>query len=140
VDSVRYYIAGDFVFERGAIHLLERYKQLIDYSQLRYGAITPTDIDGSIEYRDRCWVFYEFKHISAPPMSVGQKKAFQRLTNDISKPALFLFAKHDRAPEQQINAAALHVSCYLINGDWGVPKTPVTIKEASDRFIARWGC
>jgi hypothetical protein len=124
--------------KRGDIYYLERYKQLIDYSAIRYGYITPTDIDGAIEYKDNCWVFYEFKHKSAPKMSEGQRLAFERLTKDIQKPSLYLFAYHDKPPQEKINASGLPVVCYLFNGEWGIPKKPISVKEATDKFLEKW--
>ena len=46
---------------RGAIMHAERAKQLNDFNGLQYGNITPTDIDGVIDYKDRAMVFLEIK-------------------------------------------------------------------------------
>ena len=43
---------------RGVIQNRDRKKQIIDFSGLKYGKITPTDIDGLIEYKDKAMMFF----------------------------------------------------------------------------------
>jgi len=40
---------------RGKIEHRDRARQIRDFSNLRYGNITPTDIDGLIEYQNKCF-------------------------------------------------------------------------------------
>ena len=49
----------------------ERAKQIIDFTGLQWDTITPTDIDGLIEYKNKAMVFMEFKHNDAQ-MPKGQ--------------------------------------------------------------------
>ena len=63
---------------RGSIQFPDRARQLIDFSGLRYNKITPTDIDGFIEYHDEAIVFMEFKYGNAE-LPYGQKLALERL-------------------------------------------------------------
>jgi len=39
----------------------DRARQLIDFSNLRFGTRMPTDIDGCFEYDDRAMILLEFK-------------------------------------------------------------------------------
>ena len=47
------------MFERGVIHNRERGAQIRDYSGLRFGNITPTDIDGFMDFGGRVFVVFE---------------------------------------------------------------------------------
>lgn len=47
---------------RGEIKFIDRYKQLISYEGLeRHRKITPTDIDGVIDYNGNAFIFLEGK-------------------------------------------------------------------------------
>lgn len=62
----------------------ERAKQIIDFTGLQWDTITPTDIDGLIEYKNKAMVFMEFKYNDAQ-MPKGQELALQRLADDSQK-------------------------------------------------------
>jgi len=47
---------------KGVIHAPQRATQLRDYSGLLFGNITPTDIDGLIEYKNIGYVIIELKY------------------------------------------------------------------------------
>lgn len=64
--------------ERGKIENRNRARQIIDFSGLQYGKITPTDIDGLIEYHDKAILLLEFKYADAE-MPRGQKVALERM-------------------------------------------------------------
>ena len=66
---------------RGKIQDRRRARQIIDFSGLRYGDITPTDIDALIEYHDKAVLFMEFKHRDAE-LPYGQFLAIARLVTD----------------------------------------------------------
>ena len=66
---------------RGAIQFRERRKQIIDFSGLRVGNITPTDCDGLIEYHNKAYILFEIKHRDAK-VPEGQLKALVRSVDD----------------------------------------------------------
>ena len=45
--------------ERGVITNRARARQIRDFSGLQIGTITPTDLDGLIEFHDECFIFCE---------------------------------------------------------------------------------
>lgn len=109
-----------------------------DYSKLRYGNITPSDIDGIIEYHDIAYIFYEFKLDTVEKISSGQQIAFERLTDDLSKikPTLFIIATHDiNDPSNDIPTHECQVEWYRRNGEWHKPETRISVKELTDTFI-----
>ena len=123
--------------KRGAIHTPSRAKQLIDYSGMLFDrGITPTDIDGFIEFNDEISVFLEFK-FGETEMPFGQRLALERLVDDCSekKEAMLLVATHDTDPEDQIQAHSCSVTMYRYKGKWHQPREPVTVRKAVERFL-----
>ena len=64
--------------EPGIFRNREYAKQLKSFSGLRFGKITPTDIDGFLDFGNNVYVFIETKHGDAP-LPYGQKLALERL-------------------------------------------------------------
>jgi hypothetical protein len=126
---------------RGEVTYKARAKQERDFTGLRYGNITPTDIDGLIEYKNKCYVFYEAKYVTAPPMSDGQRVAFERLCDDLQKikPTLLISFEHSFPADKAIDFANCDVQSYRYNGEWKKPNKAVSVKRMSDRFIERFG-
>lgn len=123
---------------RGEITNRQRAKQLRDYSGLCFDAITPTDIDGLIEYHGRGYILIEVK-LEDAPMDSGQRLAFERLTDDLNRaarPTIFLIASHNEVdPEEDIDVANTIVSEYRYKKHWRIPKSHITVKEAIEWFL-----
>lgn len=117
----------------------ERARQIIDFSGLRYGNITPTDIDGCIEYQDKGVAFIEIKHRDAT-MSKGQELALTRLVDNNStagKRAVLFVCEHDVDNcEMDITASRTIVRDIYCNTKW-VDGEGRTLKECMDIFI-KW--
>lgn len=99
------------------------------------------DIDGLIEYHNKCYVIYEAKHVDAPPMSEGQKLALERLCDDLQKvkPTLLIICEHDTPSDTPIDFASCTIKQYRYGGNWRYPTKPVNAKRMSDKFIERYG-
>ena len=126
---------------RGIIQNRERKKQILDYSGLKYGQCTPSDVDGLLEYHDSCIILYEYKLDSAP-MPHGQRQALERLCNAIEhggKPCLLLVCQHDvQDCGANVDAAAAVVRELYTGGRWYTDGKR-TAKEYSDYFIKKFG-
>lgn len=124
---------------RGVIQNRERARQIIDFSGLRYGNITPTDIDGCIEYQDKGVAFIEIKHRDAT-MPKGQELALTRLVDNNStagKRAVLFVCEHDVDNcEMNIIASRTIVRDIYCNTKW-VDGEGRTLKECMDIFI-KW--
>lgn len=122
---------------RGKIQFPERRKQIIDFSKIRYGNITPTDLDGFFEKQNKIFVFYEYKLPNAE-MSLGQKTALMRIIDGLStagKHAVFFLCRHYEQNSQNIiHAEDAIVDQFYWNGQWFKGKG-LTVKEQTDRFI-----
>jgi len=124
--------------KRGVIHNRERARQINNFSGLLYGNITPTDIDGLIEYHNKGYILIETK-LRETKIEFGQRLAFERMTDDLTKSGkltVCIIACHDiDNPAQDIDVANTQVREYRWRGIWQTPKTPCTTKELVDYFI-----
>jgi len=123
---------------RGVIQFKQRAKQIIDFSGLRFKNITPTDVDGMIEYQDKGFVFYEYKLRDAQ-MSRGQRLALERLARNnetAGKRSTVLVCSHTTDdPKQSVDAASAKVVELYYNGKWEKPSKSLSAFEVTQRFI-----
>ena len=124
---------------RGIIQNRARTRQIIDFSGIRYGNITPTDIDGFFERANEAFVFYELKYGNAE-MPKGQRIALERLVDvarAADKKAVLFLCRHD-VEDVNVDVIAENaiVDKIYFNGEWHDAKQK-TLKEYSDKFM-RW--
>ena len=120
---------------RGKIRNREQASRIKDYSGLRYGKITPTDIDGFMDFNDKVFIFLELKAGGALP-PYGQRLALQRLCDaceKAGKESLVLIASHEA--EGDIEAASLPVVQMRFRGEWRKPHRAMTVRQAIDDFL-----
>lgn len=125
--------------ERGVIRNREYANQVKDYSGLLYGKITPTDLDGIIDFGDKAYVIIELKHINAV-LPEGQRLAIARLTDIIWKSgrhALALIAIHNTPND--IDVAYCKVIEYRYHGEWTEQIEHKTVRGAIDGFLKKAG-
>lgn len=126
---------------RGKIQNRERAKQLRDFSGLRFGSITPTDIDGFVEFGDKLFVWIEAKVVGAS-VCKGQRLALQRQCDAVQesgRTAAVLVIEHDTNPEEDIDFARCLVREYRFKGQWQYPTKPVTCREAIEKLLPTAG-
>lgn len=125
---------------RGVIENTARKQQIIDFRHLKYGNITPTDLDAYIEYKDKAKIWIEFKYRNAEP-PYGQRLAMQRDVKDaekIGKEAIAIIAEHDvhdTAHSVMADECQVREICYKQCFTWRPPKYPCTVKQMVDKFI-----
>ncbi len=105
------------VEQRGVIRNRRYANQVRDYSGLRFGNITPTDIDGLIEYHDKGYVLIEIKHKDSV-LPYGQRLALERLCDDLHKlkPTIAVIASHDTSDD--IDVTNCSVVEFRFRGKW----------------------
>jgi len=121
--------------ERGKIYNREYAAQLRDFSGLRYGKITPTDIDGFMDFGGKAFVFIEAKYGDSE-MPFGQKLALERLCDACDKGginAVVLVASHNT--REDIDFAAMTVTMVRHNGVWRPPRRELTVRQTIDAFL-----
>ncbi len=121
---------------RGKIIHRQRAAQIRDFGGLRYGNITPTDIDGLIEYKDKLFIFFELK-CSGVDLPYGQALAIQRICDSLNKPSIAFVANHDTPLDQDIDTANAIVCSYYWHGRWCESPGSITLKTAIDGFISK---
>jgi hypothetical protein len=122
--------------ERGSIKYLGRYKQskLISYEDMvRRRSITPTDIDGFIDYNGRAFIWLEGKLIDKE-MDFGQQLALEHLVQMARDAGRFacVIVFHFLEPEDTIIVAKnkyVYKSYDSISLQWKEPKHPVTLLQ-----------
>lgn len=134
--------------DRGVIGNREAARQIYDFSGLQYrDGITPTDIDGiimpqvihgCIEFKNNCYVLYEFKKTGVT-MKSGQRLAFERICNDLLAPAVCVVCLHDTPYDEDVDCAVTKVAEWYFNGKWKTPKGSITCKQFTDGFLEKFG-
>ncbi len=117
---------------RGIIRNRQYGTQVRDFSGLRFENITPTDLDGLIEYKDRGYVLIETKYRNGE-LPDGQRLALERLCDDLQriKPTLLIIASHET--DGDINVAETSVAEYRFKREWRVRKG--TTKQLITAFL-----
>ncbi len=128
------------IAQRGVIQNRNRRQQIADMSGLRYGNITPTDLDAFMDFGDRLFVFIEGKFIGTP-MSRGQMVAIERLCDACNnRPRRFSFAiiaDHFSPADEDIDFANMTVRAIRQNGRWTTPlQHGLTLRTAIDKMRA----
>lgn len=91
------------MFERGVIKNENFAKVINDFSGLqRHRNITPTDIDGFIDYNGNAAILLEGK-FSNCEMSLGQQICFQNIANNYLKPLLVIIYDNLYISEDKID-------------------------------------
>lgn len=123
---------------RGTIQHRERARQIIDFSGIRYGNITPTDIDGFFEYHNRVFVFCEMK-LTGAQLPDGQRMAIERLVDNLDyagKHVVAFVCDHDvEETAQDVVAAETIVRTIYYHGRWHLPTHEKTLKWWIDSFL-----
>lgn len=124
---------------RGKIRNKEHAQTLRDYSGMAWGRITPTDIDGFVEFGDRVFVIVESKYGSAP-LSVGQRLALERLSDAVSRSrhCLLVVCSHNSPSDEEIPMHECIVTQYRSGGIWRIPRSQTTLKAIVDKFKSRF--
>jgi hypothetical protein len=121
--------------DRGKIINRNFASQIRDFSGLRFGNITPTDIDGFIDFQNNCFIVMEFKHKDSK-LPFGQKLAIERLVDNLEaagKKCIGIVAEHDTSGD--IDCANCYVREYRYRKQWYPKPIPTTVKQLIDKFL-----
>lgn len=104
-----------------------------------YGKITPTDIDGLIEYRDKAYVIIEVKY-GNKDVPYGQRLAIKRMVDDLSsdKTCVAIICEHEvHDTDKHVDVSNCKVREVYFGSEkkWRKPNLGITTKQAIDRFI-----
>ncbi len=127
------------MFDRGVIRNREFARQIKDFSGLKFGQITPTDIDGFMDFGDRLFVVIEGKYAGSM-LKTGQRLALERLVDACHCPprriAVAIVVDHFDDAEADVNYAACTVRSMRWNGKWVAPlECGITCRRAVERLL-----
>ena len=124
--------------QRGAIRNKKCARILRDFTglQFEYG-ITPTDVDGYVEFGDKTFIFIEAKYKDTQ-IYKGQRLALERLCDVVSESrhSLLILASHNVSPEDNIpvDYANIRVVKFRHKKEWRKPSSPLTVRQLIDFF------
>lgn len=121
--------------EKGQIVNQSQGSQIRDYSGLRYGNITPTDIDSFTDFGGKKFVIVEYKY-KDKELPYGQKLALERLVDALKVDSLLLIATHNNG-HGDIDGANAIVTGFRYHNKWQTPKSAITVKQAYDIFLKK---
>lgn len=130
--------------ERGKIRNREFAKQLRDYSGLRYGNKTPTDLDAYLDFGGRAFIFVETKYGDAP-LQGGQKLALTRLVDACQAArveSVLLVAEHSDAELTDcgdIDMAICPVRHLYHKRHWHHSTAGLPVREEIEMFLEAHG-
>ena len=126
------------ITDGGAIKNPDRCRQLIEFQNMKFDAVSPTDIDALIEYHNEAYIFYEFKLMGAT-MSKGQSLALERLADDCSsagkKAVVFLCEHNEQDVRNVVDAGNAFVKAVYFNHRWKNDIPRKTVKDWTTSFI-----
>lgn len=122
----------------------DRGRQLILFDGLQYDNMTPTDLDGIMDGKNRVWLIFEAKLADAP-MHRGQRLTLERLVQDAGKAGkhgIAIVAEHKVYDEKEniMLADCMVREIYTTeHRHWWSPGKPMTVKEMADLYIDYYG-
>ncbi len=122
--------------DRGKIRNREYAQQLNDFSGLRFGKITPTDIDGFLDFGDKVFIIVESKH-GGSEMPYGQRLALERLCDacEDSGRATYLMLCSHNTDSEDIDYANIRVKACRRNKQWKQLDGVVTLRDAINKIL-----
>lgn len=123
---------------RGVIQNPDRVRQIIEFKNLKFGKMTPMDVDGLLEYHGIAYIFYEYK-LDGALMPDGQRKALERLADDCQKAGkhstVFLCEHQDENPANIVDAGSAIVKRIYYKNKWTDDFPRRTVREWTEKFI-----
>lgn len=125
---------------RGVITNRARFLQALKFDGMKFGSITPTDIDAAIEFDNRLFIFIEAKFVGKP-IGTGQRLFLERVANLANDPphkySISIVAEHYTPADQDILLSGAIVRDYFRDGEWHKPLVKgTTVLEAVRRMGA----
>lgn len=126
------------MYARGTIRNRTYANQLRDFSGLVFGRISPTDIDGFIDFGNKAFVIIEMKHVGAE-LPVGQRLALERLSDAVNRalPCMIIVAEHDT--EGDIDVANSSVALIRYRQGWKPSLLRPRVRAVIDSWLAHLG-
>jgi hypothetical protein len=121
---------------RGKLRNPEFRYQEIDYSGLRIGKCTPSDIDFMMEFNNKLFIAGELKYGTAQ-MQYGQETLLTRMADGHKIPFFILLVHHTTPATEAIDAGNCKVSMYYSNQThkWITPNNQTVKELINDLYV-----
>jgi len=127
--------------QRGEIVNRKRAQQIRDFSGLLYkDKITPTDLDGFIDFGDKVFVFFELK-LAGISLTYGQRLALERLNKSAlkaGKQVLTVIAEHNTSSDEDIDVANCIVVETIQHQGWEKANRGYTVRKVVNMFLQKY--
>lgn len=124
----------------GSITNRERASQLRDFSGLCFvRGISPTDIDGAMDFHGNLFIFIELK-FGSTPMPSGQRRFLSNLCEAITRggrECVVFVSEHSTPIGEDIDAANSRVREVYCNGNWHSFPAVLTLHNAIESFLSK---
>lgn len=127
--------------QRGRIYNRPRARQLAEFAGLEFRSITPTDVDGLIDFGGRLFVLIEAK-VEGTELPHGQEEALTRVCDALhrdGKKAALLIVEHDTEAGQSFNLGECQIVRERWRGKWYYPARGMTCREAIESLLEQNG-
>lgn len=129
---------------RGEFQFENRARQVISFKGMKYGKITPTDIDALIEFHGKAMILYEVKYNGAEVnLKGGQWKALKELADmgdRDGKCSILIVCDHYVAnTDESPNLAECKVRWIYYKGKRYRYRNEKTVKEITDKIMEKVG-
>jgi hypothetical protein len=121
-----------------AINNPDGVKQKFDFTGLRVGTGSATDIDASADYHGQVFFFFDAKYGNTP-LSEGQRKHYEALCNRIQGMSIAMVLEHNVPPPAFITLIDCKVRSFYWGGKWQTPKRETRPQEIIDWMIRKSG-
>lgn len=126
--------------DRGKIVNRDRATQINDFHNIRYGKITPTDLDGFIDYHGALFIYFEIKYKDTQ-LHFGQKLALERLCDASQSGGIksyLIISRHGvENPNEDVDVSQTLVSDLRYCRQWYDMKMSRTLDSVIDEIIQK---
>lgn len=120
--------------ERGVIHDKAKARQLVIFEGMKWGTITPTDIDAVLDFGGRLIIFIEVKY-GLNDITTGQRILFERLCDFINtkdRVAVGIVCNHSSQSDISLRECFVYKVRYKY--EWHNYNGKITVNEAIERL------
>jgi hypothetical protein len=117
--------------QRGEANNLSCAAQLRDFTGLRFGNRTPTDLDLFLDLGNKVFIVGEAKYRGAQ-LPFGQRLAIERLCDESKVQCFGLVLSHNQPPEQRIDFANAVVLEFRFLHQWVPVSKPIKCRAFID--------
>ena len=126
--------------KRGSYNHSNMARQLLRFDGLGWGNVTPMDVDGLIEWKDKKRVLIEIKMKGVKVLN-GERLALERMVNDFSrvgKESVAIIADHmvfDAREDVQVRDCLVREIYHSKEKIWRPTKRMMTVQTLLDSFL-----